>query len=40
MDTIMNSVWKGLKQIGDHTTHKKTSEDDGADFDVNSKDLI
>lgn len=40
MDTIMNSVRKGLKQNGDHTTHKKTSEDDGADFDVNSKDLI
>lgn len=40
METIMNSVKKNLKQIVDHTTHKKSSEDDGTDFDVNSKDPL
>jgi hypothetical protein len=40
METIFNSVKKNLKQIVDHTTQKKTSEDDGTDFDVNSKDPL
>ena len=40
METIMNYIKKNLKQIVDHTTQKKSSEDDGTDFDVNSKDPL